>query len=163
MRRNFDTSPFSQQVRDDVFGIELMTIQNSMSPTASHPIKFLKNIPVEHCPNAFAVLIGLNTDTANITLSPSNNDNFNDHHQPPQSLFTLCYSGDTRPSPVPILVRECRNFSKTCGRNVSLLALPPMKQLLTTTKRAREKPSVNVTQWWKKQWELPTRLIWIAF
>ena len=118
-QRDFDTSPFSQQVRDDVFGIELMTIQNSMSPTASHPIKFLKNIPVEHCPNAFAVLIGLNTDTANITLSPSNNDNFNDHHQPPQSLFTLCYSGDTRPS--SNIVRECRNFSKTCGRNVSLL------------------------------------------
>ena len=114
-QRDFDTSPFSQQVRDDVFGIELMTIQNSMPPTTYHPITFLKNIPVEHCPNAYAVLIGLNTAT--VTLSHSNNDN--DHHQPPQSLFTLCYSGDTRPS--SNIVRECRNFSKTCRRNVSLL------------------------------------------
>ena len=112
-QRDFDTSPFSQQVRDDVFGIELMTIQNSMPPTTYYPIKFLKNIPVEHCPNAYGVLIGLNTAT------PSDYANGNGQHQPPQSLFTLCYSGDTRPS--SNIVRECRNFSKACGRNVSLL------------------------------------------
>ena len=110
-QRDFDTSPFSQQVRNDVFGIELTMTNDPTSPLATDetrtycPIQFLKNIPVEHCPNAYACLIGLNT----ISLDD----------QQSQNLFTLCYSGDTRPT--FNIVRGCRDFSKACGRNVSLL------------------------------------------
>jgi ribonuclease Z len=112
-QRDFDTSPFSQQVRNDVSSIELVTTHNPTSPllvtggtTRTYcPVQFLKNIPVEHCPNAYACLIGLNTMS------------FDD--QPSQNLFTFCYSGDTRPS--SNIVRGCRDFSKACGRNVSLL------------------------------------------
>lgn len=102
--RDFDSSPFSQQVRDDVFGIELISQQEKERNTTYRPLQFLKNIPVEHCPNAYACLLGLNTISAP------------DHSQ---KLFTLCYSGDTRPSST--LVRACGDFTKACKQNVSLL------------------------------------------
>ncbi len=102
--KDFDSSPFSQKMRDDVFGIELKTQDNSSNQKGIYwPIQFLKNIPVEHCPNAYSTMVGLRT--------PSSNGNMH--------LFTLCYSGDTRPS--ANIVRACANFRNTCKQNVSLL------------------------------------------
>ena len=104
-QRDFDSSPFCQQIRDDVFGIELMVQGEGIQSSATYrPIAFLNNIPVEHCPNAHACLLGLNIPSAKSQT---------------QRIFTLAYSGDTRPS--SNLVRACNNLSRTCILNISLL------------------------------------------
>ena len=104
--KDFDSSPFSQQIQRDVFDIELMNHGNRESPDANStykPIAFLKNIPVEHCPNAYACLLGLNVISKDQT----------------QRLFSVSYSGDTRPS--SNIIRACEDFTRSCNLNVSLL------------------------------------------
>ncbi len=102
--KDFDASPFTQKIRDDVFSIELKTQGGNNNQNGIYwPIQFLKNTPVEHCPNAYSTLIGLRTPSIDGSLH----------------LYTLCYSGDTRPS--GNIVRACANFSKTCQQSVSLL------------------------------------------
>uniref|UniRef100_A0A7S3QJP6 ribonuclease Z n=1 Tax=Chaetoceros debilis TaxID=122233 RepID=A0A7S3QJP6_9STRA len=106
--RDFEKSPFSKQIRSDVLDIELRRteIANDIGSEVFpyRPFQFLKNIPVHHCPDAFGFLIGISAPCAR-----SNED----------SAFTICYSGDTRPS--TNLVRACNDFSRECRQNVSLL------------------------------------------
>jgi ribonuclease BN (tRNA processing enzyme) len=68
-------------------------------------VSLLRNVPVEHCPNAYALILGLKVPpvvkNCNMTISGkvTNKSNHND-------LFCLVYSGDCRPS--NRLVSECR-------------------------------------------------------
>ena len=99
--RDFDSSPFTEQIREQVFNIEL---ENPFpnGEQSYRPFRFLKNIMVDHCPNAFGCILGLN--------SASNMDD---------KVFTICYSGDTRPS--PNLIQACNHFTHCCGDNISFL------------------------------------------
>jgi Metal-dependent hydrolases of the beta-lactamase superfamily III len=111
--RDFDGSPFVQQVRDDVFGFHLPVQVDTNDTHVSNniqrqyrPFQYLKNIQVEHCPDSYGCLLGLNVISSN--------------KQHSTKVFTLCYSGDTRPS--SNLVRACQDYSKaTTGANISLL------------------------------------------
>ncbi|GFH55818.1 hypothetical protein CTEN210_12294 [Chaetoceros tenuissimus] len=99
--RDFDSSPFTEQIRQQVFNIEL----DSSFPNEKQsyrPFRFLKNVMVDHCPNAFGCLFGLNP--ASIM---------------DKKIFTICYSGDTRPS--SNLVQACNHFTYSCGDKVSFL------------------------------------------
>jgi ribonuclease BN (tRNA processing enzyme) len=99
--RDFDSSPFIEQIREQVFNRQL----ESPFPNGKQsyrPFRFLKNIMVDHCPNAFGCLLGLNLD-------PKSNE----------KIFTICYSGDTRPC--TNLVQSCNHFTKSCGEKVSFL------------------------------------------
>jgi ribonuclease BN (tRNA processing enzyme) len=108
--RDFDCSPFVQQVRDDIFGFQLPVQVDTHVPVSNNiqrqyrPFQYLKNIQVDHCPNSHGCVLGLNIPVA------SNNST---------KLFTLCYSGDTRPS--SNLVRGCQDFTMTVGEPISLL------------------------------------------
>lgn len=102
--RDFDrsTHPTVNQVRHYVSGLQLQcethgerSHQGSFSRIGCyHPIKFVRSIPVDHCPDAHALILGLNL--------PSRG------HGAGESLgrqFNICYSGDGRPS--DRLVRAC--------------------------------------------------------
>ncbi len=104
-QREFSSSPFCQQIREDILGIDLLTESKDNSSCATYrPIDFLVNIPVDHCPDAFACVIGINVPSATGQIS---------------SIFTLGYSGDTRPS--LNFIRACNNLRSTRHLNVSLL------------------------------------------
>lgn len=82
--KDFDSSPFARELRDDIFGFELLTMPWNK---IYRPIISLKSVPVDHCPNAYALILGLRL--------------------PDGQTFTLCYSGDTRPS--QNLIQACRS------------------------------------------------------
>jgi len=100
--RDFDSSPFAHELRDDLFGYELFnpmeqTKSTSNSLTSSrhlqkyNPFQYFRSVPVEHCPNAYGLILGLQTN-------------------PNDPIFHLCYSGDTRPS--SNLIRACEQLNK---------------------------------------------------
>lgn len=68
-----------------------------------HPFLSLRNVPVEHCRNAFALVLEMNVPSKNRT---SAGVQFID-----LSRFLLCFSGDTRPSDK--LVQVCRSYLPT--------------------------------------------------
>mmetsp|Transcript_6266 Transcript_6266/g.17525 ORF Transcript_6266/g.17525 Transcript_6266/m.17525 type:complete len:935 (+) Transcript_6266:171-2975(+) len=81
--QDFDRSPFASTLRQMLFSIEL-----PRSPSSSYrPFISLQSVPVTHCPQAFAVILGLRVS---------------DDNKP----FFLVYSGDTRPS--QSLVQACQ-------------------------------------------------------
>jgi len=132
--RDFDTSPFGQDIRNTVFGYELYAdssahvcdydIPRHASFSAElkkyRPLKALHSVPVDHCPNAFGLFLHLNRNhevryndifcsgrqSKNLPLSPI-------------SDFTLCYSGDTRPC--QNIINRCREEQLRRGVKVSLL------------------------------------------
>jgi ribonuclease BN (tRNA processing enzyme) len=102
---DFDFSPFSRQLRDDMFGYELQRqpdngyiVSNQHSPQTYQPFIFFKSVPVEHCPNAHALILGLRLPNNNVDIKVGTNCI--------DSFFYLCYSGDTRPS--ANIVRTCQ-------------------------------------------------------
>lgn len=114
--RDFDHSPFATQLRDDLFRFELRrqipdpnNAPKGLIPQNTYcPFIFFKSVPVEHCPNAYALVIGLR-----IPNFDSHTNNF--------STFHLCYSGDTRPS--QNIVRACQQLcSQPFGdKHISML------------------------------------------
>ncbi len=121
--RDFDFSPFAQQLREDLFQFEVrqqMTSSNKerrsqLSPQVTYcPFGFFKSIPVEHCPNAYALIIGLRSPGCESS---------------DESFFTLCYSGDTRPS--QNIVTACNQLLGV-NRSISLLVHEvSFKEMLT--------------------------------
>jgi len=98
--------PTATWIRSQLFGIQLQygaheyaSFQDTLGSTLKlyHPIKFMRSIPVDHCPDAHALILGLNF------LSKSGGA-----RDPPLRPFHLCFSGDTRPS--ERLVRACWEF-----------------------------------------------------
>ena len=114
--RDFDHSPFAAQLRYDLFQYERRrqtpepnnSPEESISPHTYCPFVFFKSVPVEHCPNAYALIVGLRIPSCD---SPSNDG----------STFHLCYSGDTRPS--QNIVRACQQLSSQPfgDKHISLL------------------------------------------
>lgn len=94
--RDFEYSPFVHYVHEDIFGMEFMGHGNF----PYRPICALRNIPVEHCPNSYGLLL---------SLAPMNIKH---------STFTLCYSGDTRPSEK--LVQLCNAYTESVPKHVSI-------------------------------------------
>lgn len=94
--RDFESSPFVNYVQEDILGMEFMGHGNF----PYRPICALRNIPVEHCPNSYGLLL---------SLAPMNIKH---------STFTLCYSGDTRPS--ERLVQVCNAYTESVSKNVSI-------------------------------------------
>ncbi len=103
--RDFDSSPFSSQIREDLWTFSLRRPLNTDRKIAGqytlptyeyyNPFASLKSVPVEHCPNAYALILGLR-----LPNPPCMQNKTNLH-----SLFQLCYSGDTRPS--SNIIRAC--------------------------------------------------------
>jgi len=61
--KDFDRLPWAQQVRDSVSGFELiMQERNCINGQFRRyrPFSLVRSIPVEHCPNAYALLLRLN-------------------------------------------------------------------------------------------------------
>ena len=81
--QDFDRSPFASTLREMLFSIELPRSASS----SYRPFISLQSVPVTHCPQAFAVILGLGVS---------------DDENP----FFLVYSGDTRPS--QSLVQACQ-------------------------------------------------------
>ncbi len=98
--RDFNSSPFTTQLRDGLFGFELRCQREAYKPFVN-----LHSIPVEHCPNAFGLLLTLRI--------PDMRDNVPDSND---SFFNLCYSGDTRPS--NNLVQAC-NYHMNQGNHIN--------------------------------------------
>jgi len=88
----FETSPFCSEVRHTLFDTTL-----HQHGTLYQPIQILSSVAVEHCPHAHGLIIRIQV--------------------PGLIPFTLCYSGDTRPS--KNLVRACCH--KNDDFSVSLL------------------------------------------
>ena len=81
--QDFDRSPFASTLREMLFSIELPRSASSLY----RPFISLQSVPVTHCPQAFAIILGLGVS---------------DDENP----FFLVYSGDTRPS--QSLVQVCQ-------------------------------------------------------
>jgi ribonuclease BN (tRNA processing enzyme) len=122
--RDFNNSPFAQQLRDDVFQYELFRQPNENpsiydeideSKMAKYrPFRFIRHIPAWHCYDAHAILLGLCTDGV------GNEGRRSESFQPsPSPLFFLCYSGDTRPSSQ--LVQACKEATRNYSQGISLL------------------------------------------
>lgn len=127
--REFQYSPFADHVRSMIYGCSLDTpiclqqpIQtNDNSHTQCyHPFFSLRNVEVEHCREAFALIL---------EVSYPINDGNSDRSRPfaKQKTFVLCFSGDTRPS--NNLVHECRCLPPQPHRvnwqQMQFLSLPP--------------------------------------
>lgn len=93
--RDFEHSPFVSYVHEDIFGMEFMGHGNF----PYRPIRGLRNIPVEHCPNSYGILLAL----APINIK--------------YPTFTVCYSGDTRPS--EMLVQMCKENTRKVPKTSS--------------------------------------------
>ena len=66
------------------------------------PFASLRNVEVEHCPEAFALILEMNFPSQNNISGGAQSTNA-------LSKFILCFSGDTRPS--ARLVRACQSYS----------------------------------------------------
>jgi len=114
--RDFDSSPFSRQIREDLLTFSLRRPsdtnrtfnfgQNILPTYEYNPFVSLKSVPVEHCPNAYALILGLKLPNPPCAENIANLDSF----------FQLCYSGDTRPS--SNIVRACEAFLSNTRNNV---------------------------------------------
>jgi len=128
--RDFDTSPFAQQIRDSLSGFELLLQDkkadnfscdlNEYQTRTYRPFAFITSVPVEHCPDSYALILGLNMkkEVSNLDdqirdIKPSSPSNLKHI-----GLFYFCYSGDTRPS--SNLVRACQQLA-SFGDSISLL------------------------------------------
>mmetsp|Transcript_21250 Transcript_21250/g.30066 ORF Transcript_21250/g.30066 Transcript_21250/m.30066 type:complete len:900 (+) Transcript_21250:127-2826(+) len=100
----FEGSPFASEVRDIVFNTKLVRRDGMLNPTEFRPLRLLRSIPVEHCPDAHGLVLGLNFHTE-VVDNPLGGRDF-----PP---FLLCFSGDTRPS--PRFVRACDEIRSQFG------------------------------------------------
>lgn len=105
--RDFDLSPFAVHHREMLFNSSISPSSSFSSDQSNRislefscykPFISMRNIPVDHCPQAHALLLGLI-----VRGKP----------------YYLCYSGDTRPSPT--LVRVCQELWSREGKTVSLL------------------------------------------
>lgn len=138
--REFESSPFAAEIRAMIFDFTLLR-QRHTNSSASYgecsgeelekyrPFSLVRSIPVEHCPQAHALLLGLNwhQDTQRVgcgspyTTIYADNSPAGINKGGTSPSFLLCFSGDTRPS--PSLVRACRDVSFRYGEDqrVSLL------------------------------------------
>ena len=124
----FETSPFAQHIRDMIYDFRVPFYvsrnDNTDVPTCVNeqsrkedscssdqtyfyrPFVFLRNVSVDHCPYAYALIIGINHfSNPNFTSANERNQQKVSQSQP----FYFCYSGDTRPSPQ--LVKACNNIN----------------------------------------------------
>jgi len=115
--REFKYSPFARHIPSLVFEymLPIPVYQDSQHTHQQHqngapgnhrnnyycPFASLRNVEVEHCREAFAIILEINI--------PSQN-NSSDQVQCPNNLsrLMLCFSGDTRPSAQ--LVRACQSY-----------------------------------------------------
>ena len=82
-----ESSPFSKDIRDALFGIK---IQHPSNISYYQPIQLLRSVPVHHCPCAHGLILGIQVPGSSVHM-------------------TICYSGDTRPC--ASLVRACHDMS----------------------------------------------------
>jgi ribonuclease BN (tRNA processing enzyme) len=122
--REFHSSPFASSVRSMLFEYALPSPHQHQhnhdllsGHTTNHythinsyrPFKALRLAEVEHCEEAFALLLEL--------WVPQNDDSQNSHS------FFLCFSGDTRPS--DNFVRQCRSYNPSHLQQNGTLPPPP--------------------------------------
>ena len=115
--REFQISPFASNIKTMLFDYALPIPPHEEYDHLScelhmyHPFASIRNVEVEHCREAFALILELR-------LPLKNND---DDQQP----FVLCFSGDTRPS--DNLVHECRThcFPQASSAHWQHAAIPP--------------------------------------
>jgi ribonuclease BN (tRNA processing enzyme) len=99
--RDFQTSPFVGHVRSMIFNDKLMMPISSQLDVGRQTAKYynpfvsIQNVEVEHCRDAYALLLEL--------CIPTRNDAFD--------RFVLCFSGDTRPS--AMLTKACVMYSSS--------------------------------------------------
>lgn len=97
--REFQISPFASNIKTMLFEYALPIPSHDKYEHLSceqhmyHPFASIRNVEVEHCRDAFALILALRFPLKN-----------NNHDGQP---FVLCFSGDTRPS--NNLVHECRS------------------------------------------------------
>jgi len=131
--KDFDHSPHVQYIREYIFDYTLLrkcsttikkgqddvdniALHHRLSPALDHyhPFELLRNIPVLHCPNSYALLLGLNVQSMCI---PGYNDQPLNQPKP----FFLCYSGDTRPSSKLVYMCHQIMHRRSRGERISLL------------------------------------------
>ena len=102
---DFQHSPFAEHTRSSVYEykLPLPTYENVQHKPKKENIKqhytpfaSLQNVEVEHCQEAFALILQMNIPSKNREPGCA------------QSSFVLCFSGDTRPSAQ--LVHACRSY-----------------------------------------------------
>ena len=102
--RDFQMSPFAGHVRSMIYDEKLMMPSSSQlddgrqSTNDYNPFVSLQNVEVEHCRDAYALLLDLCIPTKNGALD----------------RFVLCFSGDTRPSTK--LTKACLMYSSSMQR-----------------------------------------------
>ncbi|KAL7538376.1 hypothetical protein ACHAXR_008510 [Thalassiosira sp. AJA248-18] len=106
--REFQLSPFAGHLRSCVYDFTLrirmfpgVQRQNEAKHVNYHPFASLRNVEVEHCREAFALILQMNVPSKDKRLDGTQSFNLSD--------FVLCFSGDTRPS--ARLVTGCRSYS----------------------------------------------------
>jgi len=104
--QDFERSPSAQSIRDMVFGLELLASDSRTEKWSNprpvipyRPVYMLRNVQVNHCPNSYALLLGISESGT--------------------TRFSMCYSGDTRPCQV--LAHACQEEHAQCGQRISLL------------------------------------------
>ncbi|KAL7473031.1 hypothetical protein ACHAXS_013410 [Conticribra weissflogii] len=121
--REFEFSPFAEHSRSILYQYNLLSPRtrpfatNSLSNSNNSPVAkryrpfaLLRHVEVEHCREAFAMILELRYADDGIRNSREVNSN-----------FSLCFSGDTRPSAQ--LVRSCRSYSTSQNDNNEILGL----------------------------------------
>ena len=111
--RDLQYSPFGQQMLPLVTDYKLpLPTNHQRIYTGSdyyRPFAYLRNVEVEHCRDAFGLILSMNVQK---------NPLFNPPLYTTESSFILCFSGDTRPSMQ--LVNACQSYSSPTQR-VNLL------------------------------------------
>lgn len=115
--REFEFSPFAEHARAILYQYNLLSPRTQPSATNSlsssnclaikpyRPFALLRHVEVEHCREAFAMILELRYADDGVPNSLKEGSN-----------FVLCFSGDTRPSSQ--LVRRCRSYPTSQNHNI---------------------------------------------
>ena len=112
--RELQYSPFARHLISLVTGYKLPRQSGQIQQEQKHhyhPFQALQNVEVEHCREAFGLVLTLNVPTKH-TLS------HNHIHSTDTSRFILCFSGDTRPSIQ--FAKKCQSYSSPYPINLLL-------------------------------------------
>jgi len=114
--REFEFSPFAEHARAILYQYNLLlprtqplatsslSISNCLATKPYRPFALLRHVEVEHCQEAFAMILELRYADDGVPNSLNEDSN-----------FVLCFSGDTRPSSQ--LVRRCRSYPTSRNRD----------------------------------------------
>ena len=112
--RDFQISPFAGQIRSTIYDVSLLV--PGCSRLVYKPFVSMQNVEVEHCRDAYALLLEMSLPTKHGTFD----------------RFSLCFSGDTRPSamltqaclmhpnPISLLIHEATFLDDSHGREEAL-------------------------------------------